>query len=267
MWEMRKAKENKIKSREKGQHKSGMEHHHRSSVGPKKSFKGRNSGHKSKRELSRKAAGKVGNTKGPRENIKNSNQPLSKQDNRNRTKQIIKHKREKLIAQKRGIGAEPAPKLVALLNVGGAKVDLGAVRSHLLDYLADGRDYNKTGPVTFRSKKYKTRFTICQATNEIYCMMDLAKIADIVLFVVGEEGITDEGKNIITILKAQGIGSVFAVAQGLAQLDKKRQKPIHKTVLSQFQHEFPTVARVLLLDNKNDADQVSFEFPHFLRLY
>eukprot|EP01091_Cochliopodium_minus_P012229 TRINITY_DN3664_c0_g1_i2.p1 TRINITY_DN3664_c0_g1~~TRINITY_DN3664_c0_g1_i2.p1 ORF type:complete len:579 (-),score=198.70 TRINITY_DN3664_c0_g1_i2:828-2564(-) len=233
------------------------EHHHRSSQLPNKSFKGRNAGHKSKREIDRKTSGKVSSSNIERGNIKNRKGNHTKQDLRNTKKQIIKNRRDVMISHKRGIGAEPTPKLVALINLGGEKVNMSEARSNLLDYLAEGSEYEKMGPVTMRSKKYKTRFTIFQTSEEIYCMMDIAKIADIIIFVVSEESITPEGKKVISILKAQGIGSVFVVTQGVNYInDSKRQKLVQKQILQEFQHEFPNVTRILPLDKKEDADQV-----------
>ena len=242
-----------------------MEHHHRSSKAPQKSFKGRNAGHKSKREIKKKTGGKVNSEN---RNIKNRGSIHSKQDVRNSKKQMIKHRRDVFLSQKRGIGSEPAPKLIAIINLGGEKVDLKSVRNSLLDYLSGGKNYNQDGPVTMRSKKYKTRFTFFQSTDEIYCIMDIAKIADILLFVVSEDGITEEGKKIITILKAQGMGSVFAVSQGLSNvMDKKKEKALHKKILHELQHEFPSISRLLPLDNKEDSDQVrkkTFLFYSFI---
>ena len=232
-----------------------MEHHHRSTAKPNKKFKGRNAHHKSKRAISKMSGGRVEEVK--RESLKKPKPLVNKQQERNRTKQKVKSKREALLAQKRGIGPESAPKLISFVNLGKEKTNVNLLRNQLLEYLGEGTSFAADGPVTIRSKKYKTRFTLFHTSEEIYYIMDISKIADIIIFVIhAEEGITEEGKKLISILKAQGIGAVFPIVQGLNAMDKKRAKIVHKQLLYEFQREFPSVAKLMSLDDKSEVEQV-----------
>jgi len=90
----------------------------------------------------------------------------------------------------------------------------------------------------------------------VNAVIDIAKVADILLLVIPKEGIDSKGEQFISMIKAQGLPSVIGILQGLNTLPKKQNKQLKKQYTKWFQTTFNDEFKVLSLDTEEEGQQV-----------
>ena len=213
-------------------------------------------GHASKRSLKKKSGGRVLSGKSSH----NGSNALdrSRADRRNHSVQLRKAKRVQQLALKRA-RQYGGPHVVAVVPLAAA-ADLKSFVQNLItggqaDATGGGGGKTKTGlglgsqfvsglgiqtptsvagrPVTVEFPNYKKRFMFIEAARNLTAILDVAKVADTVVFVIpvgeptGMDACCDDlGIATISCLLNQGIGNIIGVLQGLDKLKKSKSKKV-----------------------------------------
>jgi pre-rRNA-processing protein TSR1 len=208
--------------------------------------------HASKGMLKRKTKGKVS------QNAHRANVKSVAPNTRNQRKQIsqlnrTKLKDEVLFSKRLGTNAGP-PKIVGLVALGEG-VNLHEARTLLINGLVP--DVDKAGPLTVVFPMQKQRMTLMEVPRDQEAVLDVAKAADIILFVVDAAlGVDDLGITFISLIKAQGLPSVLVTVQGLPKLPPKAQAEAKKRLKEFVRFHFPDHDRLQKFDTPEDAGQV-----------
>ncbi|KAJ1333481.1 ribosome biogenesis protein BMS1 [Microdochium nivale] len=130
------------------------------------------------------------------------------------------------------IPVEPAPRLVTIVGppgVGKTTLLKSLVRRYAKETLSEPQ-----GPITVVTSK-KQRLTFLECPNELEAMVDIAKVADIVLLMIdGNYGFEMETMEFLNILAATGMpGNVFGV---LTHLDLFRKPQALRDAKKRLKH-------------------------------
>eukprot|EP01080_Neovahlkampfia_damariscottae_P006711 gene6711-10876_t len=103
-------------------------------------------------------------------------------------------------------------------------------------------------------KDFKKQIKIIEAQNNLNSVLEVSKITDLLIFVINaEEGIDESGKNIITLLRAQGIPSCMFVIQNLNKFNAKKQKEVKNQITKSIETEFAGDHKIVSCDTKTEA--------------
>eukprot|EP01125_Pyxidicula_operculata_P007229 TRINITY_DN2458_c0_g1_i1.p1 TRINITY_DN2458_c0_g1~~TRINITY_DN2458_c0_g1_i1.p1 ORF type:complete len:796 (-),score=222.33 TRINITY_DN2458_c0_g1_i1:16-2226(-) len=177
-----------------------------------------------------------------------------------KAKQLAQQKRLKVIQNKR-IGTAGPPRIIVLVAM-SSKVDLGEVQKKLIEAMELEEPITESsahiGGVTAFIPRWKCRVTLFQVPNrDLIATMDIAKVADIVLFVMDPEDVRDDlAFKTISVIKAQGQPTVFGAIQGLEKLPQKQKNPLKKRAIAFFHTEFLNEPKVLPVDTNTEASQL-----------
>ncbi|KAG7153836.1 Ribosome biogenesis protein BMS1-like [Homarus americanus] len=141
---------------------------------------------------------------------------------------------------------EPPPVIVAV--VGGPKVGKSTLLRCLIKNYTNQRFSEINGPVTIVAGK-KRRLTFIEVNNDINCMIDIAKVADIVLMLIDATfGIEMEVFEFLEICRAHGTPRIMGVLNHLDMLkDNKALKKKKKALKHRFQVELYPGAKLFYL--------------------
>ncbi|KAI2607343.1 DUF663-domain-containing protein [Hypoxylon fragiforme] len=131
---------------------------------------------------------------------------------------------------------EPAPRLVAIVGppgVGKTTLLKSLIRRYAKETITDPQ-----GPITIVTSK-KQRLTFLECPNELEAMVDIAKVADIVLLMIdGNFGFEMETMEFLNVLAATGMpGNVFGI---LTHLDLFRKPQALKDAKKRLKHRLWT---------------------------
>ncbi|KAM8853423.1 pre-rRNA-processing protein TSR1 homolog [Synchiropus picturatus] len=224
-------------------------------------YKQKNKGHKhgkhrTKGEIDRETKGRVSVialTKKQRKEQK-------KMDRRHKANQLRRNKKDMVLTEKRRLGSKDGPPhLVAVVSLHAA-VDAAAVTKLLRQEGGGGVVHQEQCVTGIKDSfgmllpRFKQRFTFLnQATADVHSLMDVAKIADSLIFVLDpNEGWDSYGDYCLSCLFAQGLPSHALVCQGVSDLPVKK-KVEYKRVLSKITEiRFPDT-RIFPLDTEQEV--------------
>lgn len=228
-------------------------HSHRSNFSThKKRFKGSSNKHKH--------GGKTGT-----ESINRSKKFASSKEIRdNKIVQLRKFKNKNLKDRKAKIGNN-VPKVVAVVNL-SPYVDC----NNLKNAFTNSSSNQEKNLIQIEKKigKKTQQFLFYFCSNDRLDILDSLKVADIVIFSsspdpnveVGKQnfdlGFFDEVPELITLMKAQGVGHIFPVVQGLSNYKLKQKSILMKSYERYFNMEFPAANKPFMVDTENDLNKV-----------
>lgn len=234
-----------------------MSSHHHRSTGLHQSNKPHKSKFASNGAATVKNKGKVERA-GDRLRLKQLGKDPTKTDRRNRGKQILHNKREEALKAKRlGTSGNP-PKIVGIVSMGP-----GLSSEEIFEDLKSegelcGGEHDAKSRIasTVSYGTWKQRITLVKASRTVQSVLDVAKIADLLVLVVPSEGVDDLGEQFISLLKAQGLPAVIGVTKGLSSLQVKNKKEKKRDLRKWFSSQFVDEPKLLPMDNKQEIVQV-----------
>lgn len=103
-------------------------------------------------------------------------------------------------------------------------------------------------------KDFKCKVALFETKRTIISILDSAKISDMIIAVIDiNEGIDEEGKTYVSLLRAQGIPSIIFVIQGLDKVNPKKQKDVKKDMINTIEKEFANEPKVVFCDSIEDS--------------
>ncbi|PVU94408.1 hypothetical protein BB561_002577 [Smittium simulii] len=224
--------------------------HHRATLKQKnKSFKSK---HATKTQLKDKNKGKTQRTpvKGKMSRIQR------KADRRNYAKIEQRKKRDEQAMIKRLFtGRNRAPKLVAMIPL-CQDVQPASLVENMYQSLEAEYDPSKH-ICTLDTKHFKQDFKIIQLQRNFLDIVEAAKVADYIVFVMSAlQEVDDFGKSVLTAIQAQGAPSVLSLIQHDSQIKETKQLvSIKKSLLSFINYYFPAVNQIHSCSNIDNSVQ------------
>ncbi|XP_025107531.1 pre-rRNA-processing protein TSR1 homolog [Pomacea canaliculata] len=243
-------------------------HSHRPGVLKQQNKSHKHGKHRSKGELSRESHGRV-NIKTV---TKKAKQVQRKNERRIQAKQLRKLKRGEVIEMKRRRGGQYTPPHFTVIVKLCSSVNTDTVMELLQEGAVDEDQTptvlkNEQGALHIRRKlcnfffssspvflalKQRMSFFIPQYGN-LHALLDSAKIADSVLFVVSPEAVIDNyGNSCLKCLMGQGLSSSLFTCHGLSQLPQKKAAEARKAAQKVLEKSFPC-EKLRTLDTRQDA--------------
>lgn len=235
-----------------------MAHSHRSTLKTKhKPFKSK---HASKSAIKARNKGKVekgaGAGKAPH--------VMSKQERRNLANQIKANKNFEVTENKKVFdGRYGAPKVVAVIPL-TEDVDCQEVVHKLNQSVGHDKEAtfgpNGFGTSTVTIERFKQKIKYFIPRRDFFAVLDAAKVADIVVFVLSAVTEVDKaGETCIRAIESQGVSTVVPVIAHLdeAGQSKKQTDAVRTSLFSYFSHFFPSTEKIYSLDVASEAQNAA----------
>ncbi|XP_038974747.1 pre-rRNA-processing protein TSR1 homolog [Phoenix dactylifera] len=185
-----------------------------------------------------------------------------------RSKMIRDKKRASLLKEKRTSSGPASPPRVIVLFGLSSSANLNSLARDLWS-LSSGED-TKPISITVASPVYKLRTTVFEAPHgDLLTCMEMAKVADLIAFVVSANSFTDGcessglidafGIQCLSVLRAIGLPSTAVLIQDLP-LDMKRKQELKKMAVSCLSSELPEDCRFYPADTKEDLHKFMWLF-------
>ncbi|KAG7478508.1 pre-rRNA-processing protein TSR1-like [Solea senegalensis] len=229
---------------------------HRAGVYKQKNKGHKHGKHRTKGEIERENKGRVSVTT----LTKKQRKEQRRMDRRHKASQLRRNKKDMVLAEKRRLGSRDGPPhLVAVLSLHAA-VDAGVVTKLLRGEGAGGVVHQErciTGvsdSFGLILPRFKQRLTfLSQSTADLHSLLDVAKIADSLVFVLDStEGWDSYGDYCLSCLFAQGLPSHALVCQGMSDLPVKKRVESRRALSKITEIRFPD-SRLFPVDSEQDA--------------
>ncbi|CAK6966670.1 pre-rRNA-processing protein TSR1 homolog [Scomber scombrus] len=224
-------------------------------------YKQKNKGHKhgkhrTKGEIERENKGRVSVTA----LTKKQRKEQKRMDRRHKANQLRKNKKDMVLTEKRRLGSRDGPPHLVAVVALHAGVDAGAITKLLRGEGAGGVLHQEKCIIGVSDSfglilpRFKQRFTfLSQSTADIHSLLDMAKIADSLIFVLDStEGWDSYGDYCLSCLFAQGLPSHALVCQGVSDLPVKKRVDSRRALSKITEIRFPDT-RLFPLDMEQDA--------------
>ncbi|XP_044210722.1 pre-rRNA-processing protein TSR1 homolog [Thunnus albacares] len=230
---------------------------HRAGVYKQKNKGHKHGKHRTKGEIERENKGRVSVTA----LTKKQRKEQKKMDRRHKANQLRRNKKDMVLTEKRRLGSRDGPPHLVAVVALHAGVDAGAITKLLRGEGAGGVVHQERRCIAGVSDsfglilpRFKQRFTfLSHSTADIHSLLDVAKIADSLVFVLDStEGWDSYGDYCLSCLFAQGLPSYALVCQGVTDLPVKKRVESRRALLKITEVRFPD-ARLFPLDTEQDA--------------
>ncbi|XP_063167634.1 pre-rRNA-processing protein TSR1 homolog [Candoia aspera] len=181
---------------------------------------------------------------------------LSKQDRKHRAWQLRRQSKEAVLEEKRNLGRKDGPPHLVVLVPLHAAVDPRTALDLFQSTEASVVLPANGGPPGFAllcpRSKLRWRFIVADAGN-LHAVLDLAKVADTLLFVLDAvEGWDATGDHCLSCIFVQGLPSCGLAVQGLAEQLPKKQTDCRKKLSKAVEKRFPG-AKLFPLDTEQES--------------
>ncbi|CAL8362492.1 unnamed protein product [Merluccius merluccius] len=229
---------------------------HRAGVYKQKNKGHKHGKHRTKGEIEKDNKGRVSVTA----LTKKQRREQKRMDRRHKANQLRRNKKDMVLTEKRRLGSKDGPPHLVVVVALHAAVDAAAVAKRLCSEGAGGlvRQERCISGIAdsfgLILPRFKQRFTLLRPdTADLYSLLDLAKIADSLVFVLDPtEGWDSYGDYCLSCLFAQGLPSHMLVCQGVADLAAKKRVESKRALSKILEFRFPD-ARLFPLDSDQDA--------------
>ncbi|KAM7256232.1 hypothetical protein ACFE04_011973 [Oxalis oulophora] len=183
-----------------------------------------------------------------------------------RNKNIREEKRAAVLKQKRASTALTSPpKLIVLFGL-SADVDVDSLYDDLLKLLSP----ESTAISTVASSDYKLRATVMKAPHgDLLSCMEMAKVADLIVFVASANGFTCEdgtfdyidsfGSRCLSVFRSLGLPSSVVMIRGLPT-EMRSKNDLKKICISGLVSEFPKDCKFYPADTKDELHKFMWLF-------
>ncbi|RVE64959.1 hypothetical protein OJAV_G00131370 [Oryzias javanicus] len=229
---------------------------HRAGIFKQKNKVHKHGKHRTKGEIERENKGRVSVTA----LTKKQRKELRKMDRRHKANQLRRNKKDMILTEKRRLGSRDGPPHLVVVVSLHAGADAGAV-TKLLRQDGSGGVVQQEGCISGVSDsfglilpRFKLRFIfLSQSTADMHSLLDVAKIADSLVFVLDPaEGWDSYGEYCLSCLFAQGLPSHALVCQGVSDIPVKKRVESRRALSKIAEVRFPD-ARLFPLDSEQDA--------------
>ncbi|KAJ3590941.1 hypothetical protein NHX12_008889 [Muraenolepis orangiensis] len=232
---------------------------HRAGVYKQKNKGHKHGKHRTKGEIEKDQKGRVSVTV----LTKKQRREQRRMDRRHKANQLRRNKKDLVLTEKRRLGSKDGPPHLVVVVALHAGVDAAGVAKLLCSEGAGGlvRQEQCVSGVTdsygLVLPRFKQRFILLRPdTADLYSLLDVAKIADSLVFVLDPtEGWDSYGDYCLSSLFAQGLPSHVLVSPGVADLGPKKRVESKRTLSKNLQFRFPD-SRVFPLDSEQEATLV-----------
>ncbi|XP_017507080.3 pre-rRNA-processing protein TSR1 homolog isoform X1 [Manis javanica] len=221
-------------------------------------LKQKNKAHKGGRHRGRGSAQRDGQSRLALKTLsKKVRKELSRVDQRHRSSQLRKQKKEAVLAEKRQLGSKDGPPHQVLVVPLHSSISLPEAFQLLQDKDIGTVHLKKWGsPHTFMllcpHLKHRWCFTSAKP-GDLHIVLDMAKVADTILFLLDPlEGWDSTGDYCLSCLFAQGLPTYTLAVQGVSGLPPKKQVDARKKLSKAVEKRFPN-DKLLLLDTQQEA--------------
>ncbi|KAI3725539.1 hypothetical protein L1987_65329 [Smallanthus sonchifolius] len=185
-----------------------------------------------------------------------------------RNKMMREQKRATLLKEKRASsGTTSAPRVIVLFGL-SASTSVSSLAADLLGLLSNGN----TGILlpAVASSEYRLRATVLEAPHgDFMACMEMAKVADLIVFVVSANCSSDQGSSnyyidgfgsqCLSVFRSLGLPSSAVFLRDLPS-DLKGRNELKKTCISSLSSEFPEDCKFHPADSKDDLHKFIFLF-------
>ncbi|XP_053313067.1 pre-rRNA-processing protein TSR1 homolog [Spea bombifrons] len=221
------------------------------------SFKQPNKPHKTGRHRGRGAQDRENKGRVPAKALgKKLRKDLSKLDRRHKANQLRRQRKEAVLTEKRNLGSKDGPPhlvVVVPLHAGTLTSSLVTlVQSNEGDVVYE--DNQRGGIFSLVCPKLKQRWCFIQANrDDLHSVLDLAKVADTLLFVLdSQDGWDSYGDYCLSCLFAQGLPSYVLAVQGMNELPIKKRTDVKKQLSKITEKRFPD-SKLFQVDTEQEA--------------
>lgn len=179
---------------------------------------------------------------------------LSRLDQRHRSSQLRKQKKEAVLAEKRQLGSKDGPPHQVLVVPLHSRISLPETLLLLQDEDWGTVHLNARGSFMLLSPRLKHRWFFTYARpGDLHTVLDMAKVADTILFLLDPlEGWDSTGDYCLSCLFAQGLPTYTLAVRGLSSLPPKKLIDARKKLCKAVEKRFPE-DKLLLLDTQQEA--------------
>ena len=173
----------------------------------------------------------------------------------NRGQQIKKQKRDNVLLQKRVGSYRGPPKIVAIIPLSEYVNSQDLLQSCLREGTLPAANGNAGPNSSVYYSQFKAHVTFITAELDVMSVLDAAKVADIIIFVMdagADELISDAGAICLSAVKAQGCPDILCCIQGLDQFNGKALIVRRNTVGRVCETEVMSCVKVLEFTNSSD---------------
>ncbi|EPZ35109.1 Ribosome biogenesis protein BMS1/TSR1 domain-containing protein [Rozella allomycis CSF55] len=176
---------------------------------------------------------------------------MSKQDRRNRSKNIQKVKKEEQMMMKRIFqGRNGVPKILTVIplcpDVCASKFKESLIENNLIEHISENY---------YECSKYNQKFQILEASRDVQDLISKIQGADYLIFLLsGVEEVDEQGELFLKICKSHGVPLTVSIAQNMQNVEEKRKGDVKKSLQSYMNYHFPSEERIYLCDSLADCE-------------
>ncbi|XP_078536258.1 pre-rRNA-processing protein TSR1 homolog [Lissotriton helveticus] len=207
--------------------------------------------HRRKRSLERENRGRVE----AKLLSKKLRKDLKKLDRRHKASQLRRQRKDVVLLEKRSLGSKDGPPHLVVIVPLHAAIDAQKALTLIQgqDSIVIHQNEEVNGSFAMISPRFKQRWFFVQADGNFHTLLDLAKVADTLLFLMDpNEGWDSYGDYCLSCLFAQGLPSYVLAVQGIDSIPFKKRCDVKKTVGKTTEKRFPD-AKIFSLDSVQDA--------------
>ncbi|XP_075520704.1 uncharacterized protein LOC142553986 isoform X2 [Primulina tabacum] len=181
-----------------------------------------------------------------------------------RNKMIREQKRVAVLKEKRALSGQMCPPRVVVLFGLLASVNLNSLEEDILALLSGER--NGVNFPAVASSDYKMRATVLKAPHgDLLACMEMAKIADLIVFVASPNGFSEEsdsncfidsfGSQCLSVFRTLGLPSTVVLIRDLPD-ELKGKNELKKMCMSELASEFPEDCKFYPADKKDELHKI-----------